>query len=196
MTRVLFLVEDLPNPWFTGVTTTLERVCGCPWSSQSPSGSTVGFYTSLVQPPPPPNLCPFPLPLSINRQVFGDPVDWVRDAAHDASKVIMAKLTATGVKLMMPSLLKGLQEPQWRSKQASILLLGSMAYCAPAQLSSCLPQIVPKLCECFTDTHPKIQAASKEALQVSAIPMAEWGNAAKQGVWESRSCVAIVGVWF
>jgi hypothetical protein len=78
----------------------------------------------------------------------------------------MGKLTSTGVKLMMPSLLKGLLEPQWRSKQASILLLGSMAYCAPAQLSSCLPQIVPKLCECFTDTHPKIQAASREALQV------------------------------
>jgi hypothetical protein len=66
----------------------------------------------------------------------------------------------------MPSLLKGLQETQWRSKQASILLLGSMAYCAPAQLASCLPQIVPKLCECFSDTHPKVQAAAKDSLSV------------------------------
>jgi hypothetical protein len=55
-------------------------------------------------------------------------VDYVRDAAHGASKVVMGKLTSTGVKLMMPSLLKGLLEPQWRAKQASILLLGSMAY--------------------------------------------------------------------
>jgi hypothetical protein len=102
-------------------------------------------------------------------QAFGDQYDEVREAAHGASKIIMGKLTATGVKLMMPSLLKGLQEPQWRSKQASILLLGSMAYCAPSQLSSCLPQIVPKLCECFTDTHPKIQSASREALQVGVV---------------------------
>lgn len=94
-------------------------------------------------------------------------MDWVRDAAHGASKIIMAKLTSTGVKLVMPSLLKGLQETQWRSKQASITLLGSMAYCAPAQLSILLPQIVPKLCECFADTHPKVQAAAKDALTVT-----------------------------
>lgn len=72
------------------------------------------------------------------------------------------------MKITLPTVLKGLEDPQWRSKQASILLLGSMAFCAPAQLSSCLPQIVPKLSECFMDTHPKVRSAAESALSVRA----------------------------
>jgi hypothetical protein len=95
---------------------------------------------------------------------FGDSSAEVRDAAQYASKAVMAILTGHGVKLVMPAVLKGLSEPAWRSKQASIQLLGNMAYCAPKQLSQCLPQIVPRLCEALEDPHPKVQAAGKDSL--------------------------------
>lgn len=101
---------------------------------------------------------------------LGDGKVEVREAADAASRVIMSQLTAQGVKLVLPSLLKGAEEKQWRAKQGSIQLLGSMAYCAPKQLSSCLPTIVPVLGEALADPHPKVSGSAKEALdEVGAV---------------------------
>jgi hypothetical protein len=91
--------------------------------------------------------------------------DQVRAAAEDAARSIMGQLSASGVKLVLPALLKGLEDSAWRTKQGSIQMLGAMAHCAPKQLGSCLPTIVPRLGGVLGDPHPKVQAAAKEALQ-------------------------------
>ena len=90
----------------------------------------------------------------------------IREAAFGAADAIMSQLSGQGVKLVLPALLKSIDEADaWRTKQGAIDVLGAMAHCAPRQLSQCLPTVVPRLCETLQDTHPKVKAASLASLE-------------------------------
>lgn len=89
----------------------------------------------------------------------------------------MSNLSAHCVKLILPAVLKGLEDYKWRTKAGSVDLLGSMAYCAPKQLALSLPVIIPRLTTVLTEyfnyiifnlfnsSHPNVQKAAKEALE-------------------------------
>jgi hypothetical protein len=96
---------------------------------------------------------------------FSHTSDHVREAAQDAARVIMNKLSAHGVKQVLTPILSSLpNETAWKSRQESIRLLGMMAHCAPKQLASCLPQVVPALMLAGSDPHPKVKESAKAAL--------------------------------
>lgn len=74
------------------------------------------------------------------------------------------------MKLILPKLLEGLDDKQWRSKKGSIELLGTMAFCAPKQLAVSLPTVVPRLTDVLKDSHTQVrQAASKSLKQFSEV---------------------------
>ena len=68
-------------------------------------------------------------------QSFSDSSIHVRKAANSSVGLVMSKLSGHGVKLLMPAVLEGLENDDWRTKQASIHMLGSMSHCAPKQLA-------------------------------------------------------------
>jgi HEAT repeat protein len=96
---------------------------------------------------------------------FGDATADVREATQEAARIIMGNLSGYGVKLILPTLLEGLEGKQWRSKKGSIELLGMMAYCSPRQLSLSLPIIIPNLTEVLTDSHAQVRIAANKSLK-------------------------------
>lgn len=96
---------------------------------------------------------------------FGDSNGDVRDACLAAAKVCFGKLSSYGVKRIMPTLLEGLEDQQWRSKRGACDLLGAMAYLDPNQLANSLPDIIPPLTGVLNDSHKEVRAAANRSLK-------------------------------
>lgn len=96
---------------------------------------------------------------------FGDVSSDVREATQDAAKAVMQNVSGHCVKIILPTLLSGLDEKQWRTKKGAIELLGAMAYCAPKQLSLSLPTVIPRLSEVLTDSHTQVRTAANKSLK-------------------------------
>ncbi|KAI4196960.1 MAG: hypothetical protein LQ350_006213 [Teloschistes chrysophthalmus] len=96
---------------------------------------------------------------------FGDAVADVRDACLDTTKTCFSSLSSYGVKKVLPTLLEGLEESQWRSKKGACDLLGAMAYLDPQQLSLNLPTIIPPLTGVLNDSHKEVRASANRSLQ-------------------------------
>ncbi|KAL7269761.1 translational activator of GCN4 [Rhizina undulata] len=103
------------------------------------------------------------LPLLL--QSFGDSVIDVREACSDAAKVCFSSLSSYGVKVILPDLLEGLDEPAWRSKKGACETLGAMAYLAPHQLAISLPEIIPPLTTVLNDSHKEVRSAANRSLK-------------------------------
>ena len=96
---------------------------------------------------------------------FGDSNADVRDACLAAAKACFGKLSSYGLKKIMPTLLYGLEDDQWRSKRGACDLLGAMAYLDPEQLANSLPDIIPPLTAVLNDSHKEVRAAANRSLK-------------------------------
>ena len=98
---------------------------------------------------------------------FGDSAAPVRTACEGAARAVMAALSSQGVKLTLPTLVAGAAPAtgtHWRSQAGSVTMLGAMAHCAPRQLATALPSVVPALSAALADPHPRVAEAAKAAL--------------------------------
>jgi hypothetical protein len=84
---------------------------------------------------------------------------------YSVAQTMMSRLTGYGVNAVLPIVLTALSARAWRTKFESATVLGAMAFCAPKQLSQCLPLIVPRLLEAATDPHKKVVDAAQAALE-------------------------------
>ena len=82
----------------------------------------------------------------------------IRNAAKKVGQSLIMRMSAFSVKVLLPQLLRGLEEEQnWRVKISYIWILGIMANCSARQLQTSLPIIVPTLSSCLSNAHPTIR---------------------------------------
>ncbi|KAL6704150.1 translational activator of GCN4 [Coniothyrium glycines] len=96
---------------------------------------------------------------------FGDTSADVREACLDAAKTCFSTLSSFGVRQVLPILLEGLDEDQWRSKKGACDSLGAMAYLDANQLALSLPEIIPPLTTVLTDSHKEVRSSANRSLQ-------------------------------
>lgn len=96
---------------------------------------------------------------------FGDSSADVREACLAAAKACFASLSSYGVKRILPTLLEGLDDSQWRSKKGACDILGAMAYLDPQQLAQSLPEIIPPLTSVLNDSHKEVRLAANRSLK-------------------------------
>lgn len=96
---------------------------------------------------------------------FADTSADVRAACLDAAKTCFSSLSSYGVKQILPTLLEGLDDSQWRSKKGACDSLGAMAYLDPQQLAISLPEIIPPLTEVLNDSHKEVRSSANKSLQ-------------------------------
>lgn len=77
----------------------------------------------------------------------------------------MGGLSGYGLKLILPTLLDGLTDKQWRTKKGCIEVLGMMAYCSPRQLTLSLPIVIPRLTGVLMDSHAQVKTAANKSLK-------------------------------
>ncbi|TQS37659.1 hypothetical protein Golomagni_01860 [Golovinomyces magnicellulatus] len=96
---------------------------------------------------------------------FGDVSVNVRDSCHAAAKACFARLSSFGVKQILPTLLDGLEDSQWRTKRGACDLLGAMAFLDPQQLAQNLTEIIPPLTCVLNDSHKEVRLAANRSLK-------------------------------
>jgi HEAT repeat protein len=96
---------------------------------------------------------------------FSDSDENIQTSAREASNKIMANISGHGVRIVIPEILKGLNSENWKTKKASVQLLGTMAFCAPRQLSSCLPIVVSNLMLALHYTHSEVSSQAFDSLK-------------------------------
>lgn len=88
--------------------------------------------------------------------------------ADRSIKQVLTKLSAHGIKCMLPLLNVELEDSRWQTKVGAVEAMGRMAYSASRQLANCLPTIVPQVMAAFQDTHQQVIEAATRALNTIA----------------------------
>ncbi len=99
------------------------------------------------------------LPVLLER--CADKVTPVRTGAEAAVSAFIASINPYSVSVVLPHLFDAMAlQRNWQTKLAALNALDALAKSAPHQVARCLPDIVPKVTECFADAKEQVKTAA------------------------------------
>lgn len=92
---------------------------------------------------------------------LADKIPTVRTEAEGALAAFIGGLNPYSVFEVLPMLFEGMNVAKnWQIKMGALTSLQTLAKSAPRQVARCLPEIVPRITECFADAKEQVKAAA------------------------------------
>ncbi|CEG72495.1 Putative mRNA export factor elf1 [Rhizopus microsporus] len=99
--------------------------------------------------------------------LYADKGTVVQEAAQAASRTLVDLMPPEATKVLVPILLDGMgfnSSKKWQTKIGALKLLERFTEKAPEQIGECLPEIIPAVSDCLSDTKKEVAVAAEKAM--------------------------------
>jgi elongation factor 3 len=135
----------------------LEAECKNKKSGLAREGALIGIcaLADVLGRPSEPFLMPL-LPLILDLYADKGPV--VQDAASRAALAIMANMPSQSAPIVLPILFQSIGGPgkKWQTKVGALQILADLSNASPIQVGIALPEIIPIVKDCLSDTKKEV----------------------------------------
>ncbi|KAF9366473.1 hypothetical protein BGX34_002346 [Mortierella sp. NVP85] len=165
------LKDGLINLKTSNILTTLESEATNKKSGLAREGALIGIcaLVEVIGRPSEPFFAPM-LPMVLDLYADKGPV--VQDAAARAAVAIMGVMPSQSTPLVLPLLFQSISGPgkKWQTKVGALQLLADLSNASPIQVGIALPEIIPVVKDCLSDTKSEVAAqAYKTMLRVCNV---------------------------
>jgi len=148
-----------------GILTNLESEVKNKKSGLAREGALIGFcaLAEVLGRPSEPFLLPF-LPLIL--ELYADKGPVVQDAASRAAQAIVANMPSQATPILLPILIQSIGGPgkKWQTKVGALQILADLSNASPIQIGIALPEIIPIVKDCLSDTKQEVRIAPQLVL--------------------------------
>ncbi|GJJ70704.1 elongation factor 3 [Entomortierella parvispora] len=163
--------DGLINLKTQNILTNLETEAKNKKSGLAREGALIGIcaLAEILGRPSEPFLTPL-LPTVLDLYADKGPV--VQDAAARAAIAIMATMPSQSAPIILPVLFQSISGPgkKWQTKVGALQLLADLSNASPIQVGIALPEIIPIVKDCMSDTKSEVaEQATKTMLRVCNV---------------------------
>ncbi|KAF9351376.1 hypothetical protein BGX34_000634 [Mortierella sp. NVP85] len=158
--------DGLINLKTHGILTNLESEAKNKKSGLAREGALIGFcaLAEVLGRPSEPFLLPF---LSLILELYADKGPVVQDAASRAAQAIVANMPSQATPILLPILIQSIGGPgkKWQTKVGALQILADLSNASPIQIGIALPEIIPIVKDCLSDTKQEVADQAMKTMQ-------------------------------